>query len=92
MIMKTLEVECTVDITKRTVWMNRLLSAFNNARWKLYHGTMDEMKGIRSGIECFIRQLRMSGKLNVELTTEITTDNALLVKKNGNRFITAYFV
>lgn len=54
--MAKLEVYCTVDSTKRTVWMNRLLSAFNNARWKQYHGTMDEMKGIRSGIECFIRQ------------------------------------
>ena len=89
--MKTLEVNCTVDSSKRTVWMKRLLSAFNNAKWKQYEGTLDELKGIRSGIDCFIRQLKMSGQVNIELTTEIATGNVLLVKKNGKAFITAQF-
>ena len=89
--MKTLEVNCTVDSSKRTVWMKRLLSAFNNAKWKRYDGTLDEIKGIRSGIDCFIRQLKMGGQVNIELTTEIATGNVLLVKKNGKAFITAQF-
>lgn len=90
--MATLEVDCKVDIQKRTVWMNRLLSAFNNAKWKQYNGTLDELKGIRSGVDYFIRQLKMGGTLNVEVTTEISTGNVLLVKKNGKMFITAQFV
>lgn len=89
--MKTLEVNCTVDSSKRTVWMKRLLSAFNNAKWKQYEGTLDELKGIRSGIDYFIRQLNMGGQVNIELTTEIATGNVLLVKKNGKAFITAQF-
>ena len=89
--MKTLEVNCTVESSKRTVWMKRLLSAFNNAKWKQYEGTLDELKGIRSGIDYFIRQLKMGGQVNIELTTEIATGNVLLVKKNGKAFITAQF-
>ena len=89
--MATLEVKCTVDSSKRTVWMKRLISAFNNAKWKKYDGTQDEMKGIRSGIDYFIRQLKMGGQVNIELTTEIATGNVLLVKKNGKAFITAQF-
>lgn len=89
--MKTLEVNCTVDSSKRTVWMKRLLSAFNNAKWKQYEGTLDELKGIRSGIDYFIRQLKMGGQVNIELTTEIATGNVMLVKKNGKAFITAQF-
>lgn len=89
--MKTLEVNYTVDSSKRTVWMKRLLSAFNNAKWKQYEGTLDELKGIRSGIDYFIRQLKMGGQVNIELTTEIATGNVLLVKKNGKAFITAQF-
>ena len=89
--MKTLEVNCTVDSSKHTVWMKRLLSAFNNAKWKQYEGTYDELKGIRSGIDYFIRQLKMGGQVNIELTTEIATGNVLLVKKHGKAFITAQF-
>ena len=89
--MAVLEVNCTVDSSKRTVWMKRLLSAFNNAKWKRYDGTLDEIKGIRSGIDCFIRQLKMGGQVNIELTTEIATGNVLLVKNNGKAFITAQF-
>ena len=89
--MATLVVECTVSNPNRKDWIRRLLSAFNNAKWKRYDGTLDEMKGIRSGIDCFIRQLKMSGQVNIELTTEIATGNVLLVKKNGKAFITAQF-
>ena len=89
--MATLVVECTVSNPNRKDWIRRLLSAFNNAKWKRYDGTLDEMKGIRSGIDCFIRQLEMSGQVNIELTTEIATGNVLLVKKNGKAFITAQF-
>ena len=89
--MATLVVECTVSNPNRKDWIRRLLSAFNNAKWKRYDGTLDEMKGIRSGIDCFIRQLKMGGQVNIELTTEIATGNVLLVKKNGKAFITAQF-
>lgn len=89
--MKTLVVECTVSIPNRKDWIRRLLSAFNNAKWKQYEGTLDELKGIRSGIDYFIRQLKMGGQVNIELTTEIATGNVLLVKKNGKAFITAQF-
>ena len=89
--MATLVVDCTVSASKRTEWMKRLLSAFQNAKWKQYDGTLDEIKGIRSGIDFFIRQLRMGGTTNIELTTEIATGNVLLVKKNWKAFITAYF-
>lgn len=89
--MATLVVACTVSNPNRKDWIRRLLSAFNNARWKRYDGTLDEMKGIRSGIDCLIRQLKMGGQVNIELTTEIATGNVLLVKKNGKAFITAQF-
>ena len=89
--MATLVVECTVSNPNRKDWIRRLLSAFNNAKWKRYDGTLDEMKGIRSGIDCLIRQLKMCGQVNIELTTEIATGNVLLVKKNGKAFITAQF-
>ena len=89
--MATLVVECTVSNPNRKDWIRRLLSAFNNAKWKRYDGTLDEMKGIRSGIDCLIRQLKMGGQVNIELTTEIVTGNVLLVKKNGKAFITAQF-
>lgn len=90
--MMTLEVNCTVDRSKRTVWMKRLMCAFNNAKWKQYDGTQDEMKGIRSGIDCYIRQLKMSGQVSMELSTEMASNNVLLVKKNGKAFIMAQFV
>ena len=89
--MATLVVECTVSNPNRKDWIRRLLSAFNNAKWKRYDGTLDEMKGIRIGIDCLIRQLKMGGQVNIELTTEIATGNVLLVKKNGKAFITAQF-
>lgn len=89
--MKTLVVECTVSSPNRNDWIRRLLSAFNNAKWKQYEGTLDELKGIRSGIDYFIRQLKMGGQVNIELTTEIATGNVLLVKKNGKAFITEQF-
>ena len=89
--MATLVVECTVSNPNRKDWIRRLLSAFNNAKWKRYDGTLDEMKGIRSGIDCLIRHLKMGGQVNIELTTEIATGNVLLVKKNGKAFITAQF-
>lgn len=89
--MATLVVECTVSNPNRKDWIRRLLSAFNNAKWKRYDGTLDEMKGIRNGIDCLIRQLKMGGQVNIELTTEIATGNVLLVKKNGKAFITAQF-
>ena len=89
--MAALRVECTVDRSKRPAWMKRLISALGNAQWKKYEGTLDELKGIRSGIENFIRQLKMAGQTPVELTTEIATGNVLLVKKNGKAFITAQF-
>ena len=89
--MAALKVECTVDRSKRPVWMKRLVGALSNAQWKKYEGTLDELKGIRSGLEHFIRQLKMAGQTTVELTTEIVTGNVLIVKKNGKAFITAQF-
>ena len=89
--MKTLVVECTVSSPNRNDWIRRLLSAFNNAKWKQYEGTLDELKGIRSGIEHYIRQMKMAGQTPVELTTEIATDNVLLIKKNGKAFVTLQF-
>ena len=89
--MANLIVECTVSPNKRTEWQKKLLSPLKNAQWKRYDGTLDEMKGIQSGLVYFIRQMNMSGQLNVEVTTEIATGNVLLVKKNGKAFITAQF-
>ena len=63
--MATLVVECTVSNPNRKDWIRRLLSAFNNAKWKRYEGTLDEMKGIRSGIDCLIRQLKRGGQVQV---------------------------
>ena len=89
--MAALKVECTVDRSKRPVWMKRLVGALSNAQWKQYEGTLDELKGIRSGLAYFIRQMKMAGQTTVELTTEIVTGNVLIVKKNGKAFITAQF-
>lgn len=89
--MANLMINCTVDRSKRPEWMKRLMSALSNSQWKTYNGTIDELKCIRSGLDCFIRQLRMSRQISVELSTEITTGNVLLVKKNGKAFITAAF-
>lgn len=89
--MANLAINCTVDRAKRPVWMKRLLSALSNSQWKQYNGTIDELQGIRSGIEHYIRQLKISGQVGVELSTEIATGNVLLVKKNGKAFITAQF-
>ena len=82
--MAVLHINCTVDRAKRPVWMKRLMSALAN-------GTLDELKGIRSGVECFIRQLKMSGQTSLDLSTEIATGNVLLVLKNGKAFLTAQF-
>ena len=91
MTMAKLKVDCTVSSQKRPVWMKKLVGIVSNCQWKTYDGTMDELKGIRSGIEHYIRQMRMAGQTPVELTTEIATGNVLLVKKNGKAFITAQF-
>ena len=89
--MAELTVECTVCSQKRPTWMKRLVGIISNCQWKQYDGTIDELKGIRSGIEHYIRQMKMAGHTPVELTTEIATGNVLLVKKNGKAFITAQF-
>ena len=89
--MANLIINCTVDRSKRPEWMKRLMSALSNSQWKNYNGTIDELKCIRSGLDCFIRQLRMSKQTAVELSTEIATGNVLLVKKSGKAFITAEF-
>lgn len=89
--MAQLKVECTVDRSKRPQWMKRLLTVISNTQWKSYDDTIEELKGIRSGLEHFIRQMKLAGQTNVELTTEIATGNVLLVKKNGKAFITAQF-
>lgn len=91
MIMAKFTVDCTVSSQKRPVWMKRLVGILSNCQWKQYDGTLDELKGIRSGIEHYIRQMKMAGQTPVELTTEIATGNVLLVKKNGKAFITAQF-
>lgn len=88
--MAHLEVNCKVERNKRTGWMNRMMSAIGNTQWKHYDGTTEELQGIQSGLNHFIRQLRMSGQLNAELDTELN-DNVLVVKKNGRVFITAQF-
>ena len=89
--MAQLAIVCTVDHAKRPQWMKRRLGAVGNSQWKSYDGTIDELKGIRSGLEHFIRQMKMAGQMNVEVTTEIAAGNVLLVKKNGKAFITAQF-
>jgi hypothetical protein len=89
--MAVLHVNCTVDRAKRPVWMKRLMSALSKSQWKQYDGTLDELKGIRSGVECFIRQLKLSGLTQLDLSTEIATGNVLLVMKNGKAFLTAQF-
>lgn len=91
MTMAKLTVECTVSLQKRPAWMKRLVGIVSNCQWKQYDGTLDELKGIRSGIEHYIRQMKMAGQTPVELTTEIATGNVLLIKKNGKAFITAEF-
>ena len=90
--MAQLKVDCTVSSQKRPAWMKRLVGIVSNCQWNKYDGTLDELKGIRSGIEHYIRQMKMAGQTPVELTTEIATDNVLLIKKNGKAFITAQFV
>ena len=89
--MAHLTVGCTVSLQKRPAWMKRLVTIVSNCQWKKYDGTLDELKGIRSGIEHYIRQMKMAGQTLVELTTEIATDNVLFIKKNGKAFITAQF-
>ena len=91
MTMAKLIVDCTVSSQKRPAWMKRLVGIISNCQWKQYDGTLDELKGIRSGIEHYIRQMKMAGQTPVELTTEIATGNVLLVKKNGKAFVTAEF-
>lgn len=81
--MKQLDITCTVERSKRPAWMKRLMSVVSNSQWKSYEGNLDEMKAIRSGIEHYIRQMKLAGQTPVELTTEIATDNVLLIKKNG---------
>lgn len=90
--MAQLKIDCMVDTSKRPAWMKRLVGIISTCQWKQYEGTLDELKGIRSGIEHYIRQMKMAGQTPVELTTEIATDNVLLVKKNSKAFITAQFV
>ena len=91
MSMAKFTVDRTVSSQKRPVWMKRLVGILSNCQWKQYDGTLDELKGIRSGIVHYIRQLKMGGQVNIEITTEIATGNVLLVKKNGKAFITAQF-
>lgn len=92
MTMAQLEVNCSIEIGKRTAWMKRIHSALSNTQWKRYDGTLDELKGIQSGLDHFIRQLDMAGVLKVEVTTEISADHVLNVKKNGKTFMTAKFI
>ena len=86
-----MKVVCTIDRAKRPMWMKRILSALSNTQWKYYDGTLEELKGIRAGIDHIIRQLELSGQIGVKVTTEIATGNALLVKKSKKAFITAQF-
>lgn len=89
--MKQLGINCTVDRSKRPAWMKRLMSVISNMQWKKYEGTLDEMKAIRSDIDHYIRQMKMAGQTPVELTTEIATNNVLLIKKNAKAFVTIEF-
>lgn len=72
--------------------MIRLLKVIGNAQWRKYEGTAEEMAGIRSGVDNYIRQMRMAGQAGVEISTEMAVGNVLLVKKYGRAFITVQFV
>ena len=89
--MRQLGINCTVDRSKRPAWMKRLMSVISNMQCKKYEGTLDDMKAIRSGIDHYIRQMKMAGQTPVELTTEIATNNVLLIKKNAKAFVTIEF-
>ena len=89
--MAVLQAECTVDRLKRPQWMTRLMHAISNVQWKRYDGTEDELKGIRSGIDHFIRQIKLSNQTSLDLVTDITKEQVLQVKKNGKTFINVWF-
>lgn len=89
--MAVLQAECTVDRSKRPQWMTRLMHAISNVQWKRYDGTEDELKGIRSGIDHFIRQIKLSDQTSLDLVTDITKEQVLQVKKNGKTFINVWF-
>lgn len=88
--MAILDVKCNIERDKRPHWMANLIQAINNAMWKSYQGTEDELNGIRSGIDHFIRQLKMSGQTFVNITTELS-NNIISIKRNGKTFITVQF-
>lgn len=89
--MAILVYECTTAKERRPEWLRQIVSVLRNVQRKNYIGTREEMDDIQYSLNAFIRQLKLSGTLNVDVTTEITPGNVLLIKKPRRTIITAEF-
>lgn len=87
-----LDIYCTVDRAKRPEWMKRLLSFLSSAQRRTYQGTSDEMEAIYGGVESYLRQMNMSGQAGILLDAELTKDEDIHIKKNGQTFIELTFL
>ena len=83
--------KCTTAKERRPEWLRQIVAVLRNVQRKNYIGTREEMDDIQYSLNAFIRQLKMSGTLNVDVTTEITSANVLLIKKPRVTVITAEF-
>lgn len=83
--------ECTTAKERRPEWLRQIVAVLRNVQRKNYIGTREEMDDIQYSLNAFIRQLKLSGTLNVDVTTEITSANVLLIKKPRVTVITAEF-
>ena len=89
--MAILVFECTTAKERRPEWLRQIVAVLRNVQRKSYIGSREDMEEIQYSLNAFIRQLKLSGTLNVDVTTEITSGNVLLIKKPRVTVITAEF-
>ena len=89
--MAILVFECTTAKERRPEWLRLIVTVLRNVQRKSYTGSHKDMEEIQYSLNAFIRQLKLSGTLNVDVTTEITSGNVLLIKKPRVTVITAEF-
>lgn len=89
--MAILVYECPTARERRPEWMKNICSVLRNAQRNYYAGKREELEQLQYAINAFVRQLKLSGTLGTDVTTEITSDNTLLIKRPRQTVITVRF-
>ena len=89
--MAILVYECPTARERRPEWMKSICAVLRNAQRNCYTGSREELEQLQYSINAFVRQLKLAGTLGTDVTTEITSDNTLLIKRPRQTVITVRF-